>query len=77
MVWHLDVGQSFPKSVSSLIVGSADPSLGYIFGRFWDVDVKNRRLFTLCYTLNVKKYDTLADKSHFHTYYSAKDSFVI
>ena len=30
MVWHLDVGLSFPKSVGSLIGGSAHPMYTYI-----------------------------------------------
>jgi hypothetical protein len=34
MVWHLDVGLSFPKSVSSLIGGSAHPIVGAFLGAF-------------------------------------------
>ena len=30
MVWHLDVGLSFPKSVGSLIGGSAHPITRYV-----------------------------------------------
>ena len=30
MVWHLDVGLSFPKSVGSLIGGSAHPVLALV-----------------------------------------------
>ena len=54
MVWHLDVGLSFPKSVSSLIVGSAHPIERC---KFWrcskprNYDVKNRELFLNYYTL--------------------------
>ena len=31
MVWHLDVGLSFPKSVGSLIGGSAHLAIGHCF----------------------------------------------
>ena len=37
MVWHLDVGLSFPKSVGALIGGSAHP----IVGAFKIRNVKN------------------------------------
>ena len=61
MFWHQDVGLSFPKSVGSLICGSSYLFQSNIFGRF--CDVKNRRLFTNCYTLNVAKNHHIVDIS--------------
>jgi hypothetical protein len=72
MVWHLDVGLSFPKSVGSLIGGSAHPSCGHYFIWRGFGDVKNRTLFPNCYTLNAPKKHLLAAFpsiiSHFHIY---------
>ena len=41
MVWHLDVGLSFPKSVGSLIGGSAHPITRYVSWVQNDVNLTN------------------------------------
>ena len=65
MVWHLDVGLSFPKSVSSLIVGSAHPILSNIFGDISWIILKTHHMLDISNKSHFKQLKTaLSSKTH-------------